>query len=214
MMDVDVSGSNRKEQIIKGAFDALMTRGLPDLSYDLIAEEAGLSRQLVRYHYPNPEKLMISICDYLAALYRDALITSAGALEGPQRVEMFLDFYFDLLSETPKPRDDQVYDAMFSLATRSEAVRSTLAGQYGLLGQILSHEFELQYEEIDRQSAQELSYLFVCLMYGHWKMVSSLGYSDEHKHITRQAMDRLIRSYAKKDLPLGETIRVWETAKT
>lgn len=210
-METDNNAKDRKEQIVRGAFDALMKNGLPDLSYDLVAEEAGLSRQLVRYHFPDHESLMVAICDYLAQLYRDALITSAGSLKGPERVEMFLDFYFDLLGNAPKPRDDQVYDAMMSLATRSDVVRNTLAGQYSLLGQILSHEFELQYEEIDRRSAQELSYLFVCLMYGHWKMVSSLGFSNEHRHVTRQSMDRLIRSYENKDLPPSETVRVWET---
>lgn len=200
----------RREQIVKGAFNALRKHGLPDLSNDMVAAEAGVSRQLVRYHFPSHEGLMLEVCDYLAQLYRDALVSTAGTLDGPARVDMFLDFYFDLLDGTPKPRDDQAYDAMMALASRSEPVRETLAGQYRLVGQVLSHEFEVQYPELDRQSAEELSYLFVCLMYGHWKMVASLGFAEEHRTVSRQAMERLIRSYRKNDVQLGKKAPVWK----
>lgn len=204
--------TDRKATIIRGAFDALSRNGLPDLSYDLVAEAAGVSRQLVRYYFPDREALMMAVCDHLAQTYREALIETAGKLEGPRRIEAFLDFYFDLLDETPKPRDDQVYDAMMSVATRSETVRGALADQYGLLGQVLAHEFQVQYPEIDQRAAEELSYLFVCLMYGHWKMVASLGYAEHHRLATRTAMNRLIRSYAATGAQGTADAPVWQKA--
>lgn len=208
-MTADAGYKDRKDQIVRGAFAALMRCGLGDLSYDLVAEEAGLSRQLVRYHFPDDEALMVAVCDHLAGLYRGGLIASAGHLAGTARVEMFLDFYFDLLEANPKPRDDQAYDAMMCLATRSAPVRDALAGQYSLVGEVLSHEFEVQYPALDRQKAQELSWLFVCLMYGHWKMVASLGFAEEHRAVTRRAMDRLIRSYLEGPQPQGEKAAIW-----
>ena len=202
----------RRTQIVTGAFDALRKNGLPHLSYDLIAECAGVTRQLVRYHYPDAEALMKDVCDYLAGLYREALITTAGRLEGPARVDAFLDFYFDMLDGTVKPKDDQVYDAMLSLATASDRIRATLADQYRLIGQVLSHEFSVQYKEIEKQSAEELSWLFVCLMYGHWKMVASLGHNPSHNAVTREAMDRLILSYRVKGSDRAGKVAVWSSA--
>ena len=204
----------RKELILQGAFAALRDRGLPDISYDLIAEKAGVSRQLVRYHYPDSEALMLEVCDLLAQSYRDCLITTAGSLDGPARIDAFLDFYFDLLDGTPKPRDDRIYDAMFALSGRSEAIRGALAGQYRLLGQVLGHEFEVQNPGLDRQAAEELSYLFVCLMYGHWKMVASLGFSEDHREISRRAMNRLILSYAQNAGETEQTVAVWARAQS
>ncbi len=201
--------NERRRQIQQGAFDALRKFGLPHLSYDIIANEAGATRQLVRYHYPDPEELMHDLCDLMAEYYRDALISTAGQLSGPARVDAFLDFYFDLLDGKAKPRDDQVYDAMFSLAAGSDGLRNTLAGQYTLVGQVLSHEFSVQYPDLDQQSAEELSFLFVALMYGHWKMVSSLGFSDNHNRLTRSAMDRLIRSYCAENSQFSDSIAVW-----
>lgn len=187
--------SNRKAQAIRGAFEALKSYGLGNLSFDHVAEKAGMSRQLIRHYFPDQDSLMLAVCDYLAELYREPLIATASALDGPKRISTFLDFYFNLLSDTPKPRDDQVYDALMAVAAQSEPVQTALADQYCLLGQVLSHEFVVQYPQLSRQASNELSFLFVSLMYGHWKMVASLGFSEAHNRITRQAIDRLVASY-------------------
>ena len=59
----------------------------------------------------------VAACDRLADAYRAALIDNAAPLDGPHRLDTFLDFYFNLLDGTRKPRDDVAYDAMMSLAT-------------------------------------------------------------------------------------------------
>jgi len=200
-----------RQRIVAATVSALQRGGLPPLSYDAVAQEAGLTRQAVRYHFPDHEALMVATCDRLADAYRAALIENAGRLQGPHRLDMFLDFYFDLLDGTPKPRDDAAYDAMMSLATRWPGVRGHLVGQYRLLGQVMCHEFRVSHPGLDLRSAEELSWLFVCLMYGHWKMVATLGVSRAHNRVTRAAMDRLIRSYCDNAPPMGQTDQVWET---
>ncbi len=186
-----------------------MTEGLQALNFSKISEEAGLSRQLVRYYFADTDAVMVALCDHLAALYRDALVNGVAGLEEKHRLEFFLDFYFDLLEAPRKPRDDQAYDACFAYAAGSDSVRTNLRTQYGLLGQVLSHEIQLTYPNVSADEALELSYLFVCLMYGHWKMVATLGYAEEHRYITRRAMDRLLQSYDQKTLEPGPTARAW-----
>ena len=199
----------RKEEIVSAAFKALMGEGAQMLSNDTIARYGGLSRQLVRYYYPDQEDLLIDLCDYLAGLYRDALISEVMKSEGRDRLTTFFDFYFDLLEDNRKPRDDQVYDALMSLAARSDRVRINLRNQYSLLGQVLSHELELEYPMLGSQEAQELSYLFVCLMKGHWKMVASLGLSEDHRHVTRTAIERLLESYLDGSTDSTTSVRIW-----
>ncbi|QDC09435.1 TetR/AcrR family transcriptional regulator [Oceanicola sp. D3] len=202
--------TNRKGEILLAAFDALTAEGLPMLSYDAIASRGALSRQLIRYHYPDPEDLMIDLCDHLAGLYREALISEVMKREGAARLRCFFDFYFDMIEGNLKPRDDQVYDALMSLSAGHPRIRTNLRSQYSLLGQVLSHELELEYPELSTQSAQELSYLFVCLMYGHWKMVASLGLSPEHRHVTRRAIDQLIESHRARPAKTGP--KIWSNA--
>lgn len=202
----------RKHDILTGAFSVLMKNGLPRLSFKAIAEEAGVSRQLIRYYFSDPDSLMIAMCDHLASSYREALVKGVLESQTDNRLKFFFDFYFDLLEGFPKPRDDQVYDAVMSLAAGNNAIRSNLRSQYSLIGQVVAHEIHIIHPEIGRDSADELSYLFVCLMYGHWKMVASLGLSEDHKYITRRAMDRLIHSYTDKTFERAGTEKIWSAA--
>lgn len=201
---------DRRQEILIGAFSALMKNGLPALSFETIAEEAGLSRQLVRYHFNDNEALMIALCDLLAARYRDMMINGVMNAKGNERLEIFLDYYFDILDDMPKPRDDQAYDALMSLSARYPKIKENLRNGYSLLGQVISHEIEVQYPNLGSQASQELSYLFVSLMYGHWKMVASLGLAEDHKQITRKAIDRLIRSYQLDEVEKGPEVLVWK----
>lgn len=201
---------NREQDILAGAFSVLMKNGLPMLSYNSIAREADVSRQLIRYYYSEPEDLMVALCDYLALLYRDGLVNGILEVQPENRLKFFFDFYFDLLEDAPKPRDDQVYDAMMSLAAGHGELRTNLRGQYSLLGQVVAHEIHLKHPDIGREGADQVSYLFVCLMYGHWKMVASLGLAEDHKYVTRQAMDRLIESYAGNAFTPAENVKIWK----
>ncbi|MGY9050123.1 MAG: hypothetical protein ACKVKF_24600, partial [Rhodobacterales bacterium] len=48
---------------------------------------------------------------------------------------------------------------------------------------------------LSRSACHEIGYLFVTLIYGHWKMVASLGFSENNNRVAREAVDRLIASY-------------------
>lgn len=190
----------RRPEIVAAALDALNQDGLPLPSYDSIAQHAGMSRQLIRHYFPNAEQLMVSVCDALAAAYREALMKGIIASGTTERLPMFLDFYFNFLAGKGlrKPADDAAYDAMFSLARGSEAVRRSLFEQYSELRQTIAQEVQISNPELSQKACREIGFLFVSLMYGHWKMVATLGFSEDHNRVTRQALDRIIVSYRER----------------
>lgn len=203
----------QEQAIIKGVARVLYKDGPPRPQYKQIAEEIDVSRQLIRYYFTDPDDLMLEVCNDLAEAYRMALVNGVADMDGPRRLEFIFDFYFDLLEQHPKPRDDKAYDAMMAYAAGSEEIRTNLREQYTLLGQVLQLEVKMQYPELDLDSCAEISYLFVCVMYGHWKMVASLGLSEKHKLISRRAIDRIISSYLAKDVPSLGRVRTWERDK-
>lgn len=208
---MDLKARKVQEREIAAAALALLQRdGPPPPSYRDIATEGQLSRQLVRYYYSDPEMLMVAVCDLLGEAYGTHLIRGVSRLEGPLRLEYFFDFYFDFIEDNRKPRDDRAYDAMFALAAGSDAVRARLRAQYTLLGQVLRHELKLQYPDLSLGDCAEIAYLFVCLMYGHWKMVASLDLIEEHRVITRRAIDRIIASYRDRTHPPLGSLSVWD----
>ncbi|MCV0398022.1 MAG: TetR/AcrR family transcriptional regulator [Rhizobiaceae bacterium] len=187
----------RKPEIVEGVLKAINKHGLPLPSYDTIAQEAGMSRQLIRHYFPDPEKLMLAVCDALAASYRELLMKGILQAQATERLPLFLDFYFNFLADKGlrKPADDAVYDAMFSLAVASPAIRQNLHDQYDLLRHTIAHEVQISNPGLPQAACREIGFLFVALMYGHWKMVATLGFSQEHNRVTREALDRLLQSY-------------------
>jgi AcrR family transcriptional regulator len=189
------SPGSKADEIRDGAFAVLLSEGLPYLSYERVAQAAGVTRQLVRYHFPEPEALMLDICERLATSYREILIHGVSQKAGQNRLTVFFDFYFDLLDGAAKPRDDQVYDALFSLAAKSEPIQTNLREQYQLLGTVLSHELRQAHPSIPLESCEEIAYLLITIMYGHWKMVATLGMAEDNNRVARRAIDRLLASY-------------------
>ncbi|MCY6379943.1 TetR/AcrR family transcriptional regulator [Hoeflea prorocentri] len=187
----------RRLEIVKALYGAIEARGINLPSYDRIAEEGGMSRQLVRHYFENADDMVIALCDMLADTYRDCLMRGIVSADDSKRLSVFLDFYFDLLSEKglPKPADDTVYDALFALAGTNAAVRENLKNQYTLLQMTLAHEIQISYPDLSPNECRELGYLIVITMYGHWKMVATLGFSRDNNTVARQALDRLIESY-------------------
>jgi AcrR family transcriptional regulator len=190
----------RRPEIVQAAIQTMARNGLPFPAYDSIAGEADMSRQLIRHYFPEPESLMVAVCDALAATYRDRLMHGIIAAARTERLDLFLDFYFNFLRDggLEKPADDAVYDALFSLARGSHRIRTTLLEQYTLLQYTIAHEVQVSNPALSQRACKEIGFLVVGLIYGHWKMVATLGFSDDYNRVTREACDRIIQSYRER----------------
>lgn len=186
---------DRRTQILSAATRVVRTRGLQALSFETIAAEAGSSRQLVRYYFPDTEALIVALCDFYAAGYRDALVRGIVDIGRADRLDFFLDFFFDLADGHPMPDNLAVYDSLLAYAVGSGPVSDALCGSYLTLGKVIEHEIAIVHPQLAGHACEELSYLFVSMMHAHWSFVASLGYAAEHGRLTRKAIDRLIRSY-------------------
>lgn len=197
--------------IIKAAYDILRENGLPSISYAAVAEAGGVSRQLVRYYFKSPDDLMYALCDYLAEQLRHYVLDGSDDLGGRTRLEYLMDSFFHLIEGKPKPDNDQQYDALVALSAGSSGIKENLRGQFTLLGEVVRHEINAEYPEMSQQTCEELAYLFVSLMHGHWRLVASLGFHEDHNRISRQAMDRLFASYRIQGAVEPAPSKVWKT---
>ena len=193
----------RRSEIVQALYEAIDREGVSLPSYDNIAREGDMSRQLVRHYYRDPEQMAVDLCDHLAAMYRDLLMRGILHVGPEDRLRVFLDFYFGFLGEKglPKPEDDAVYDALFAFAGVSAKVREKLRDQYTELRQALAHEVQITYPFLPQDACRELAYMVVSQMYGHWKMRATLGMADADSTIPRCALDRLIEAYVAEHRP-------------
>ncbi|MEM9988553.1 MAG: TetR/AcrR family transcriptional regulator [Pseudomonadota bacterium] len=189
----------RRPEIIQAFKRALMKCGLNLPSNDEIANEAGMSRQLIRHYFPKQPEMAHELAKALADEYQHLLSTTVIATGDVSRLKIFLDFYFGLTSgDLPqKPQDNQIYDALLALAATDLELQDILSGQYKLLSKVFSHEIHVAHPSLNFELCEELSDTIVSLMYGHWKMIDVVGFSAHHHVVAREAIDRLIHSYLK-----------------
>lgn len=200
---------DKKAQILNATAALLSRRGLQDLSFENVADEAGLSRQLVRYYYADLELLMVDLCDHLANGYREMLVTGIVDLGKVERLKFFLDFFFDLAAGHPMPGNLEAYDAMIAYSVGSKALRDRMCDQYKVLGQVVTHELAIAHPELNDAACEELSFMFVSMMHAHWSFVASLGHSREHSVLARNAFGRLVDSYLRESPTTPLIERPW-----
>ena len=202
--------SDKKTLILTAATSLLKERGVQALSFENVAETAGLSRQLVRYYYSDLEAMIVELCDHLGNAYRATLVSGILEIGKVERLKFFLDFFFDLADGHPMPDNLEVYDALVAYSVGSAPLRDRMCDQYKTLGQVIVHELAIAHPELEGSACEELSFLFVSMMHAHWSFVASLGHSRQHSLLARKAIDRLIESYI-NDSPNAPLIdRPWE----
>ena len=184
----------RRKEILEAALSAINRHGLSKVSYDLIAEEASTSRQLIRHYYPKLEPLMVDIVETITESYRQLVINDINSIKSAQRLSIMMDFFFGQLQDRQLP-PSMSFDSMFALANNSEPIRQAMHTTHQILSETFQNELRVCYPTLPLKVYQELGHQFVSLITGHWRMVSSLGMSDKYTSVSRKAMDRLIQSY-------------------
>lgn len=188
---------DKKTEILQATTRLIRDHGLQALSFEAVSTEANMSRQLVRYYFPDLDTLITELCDFLGNGYREMLIAGIVDVGEVERLDFFLDFFFDMAADHPMPDNLEVYDSLVAYTIGSDGLRQRLTGQYKTLGHVVSHELLVSYPELDGHACEEISFVFVAMMHANWSFVATLGYSYDHRKLIRDAMDRLIESYCR-----------------
>ena len=205
--------SDKKVQILDAAATLLSKKGVQALSFENVAYESDLSRQLVRYYYSSLDELIADLCDHLGNTYQQVLVAGILDIGEVGRLQFFLDFFFDLAEDHPMPGNLEAYDAMVAYSVGSPKLKERMCDRYKTLGQVIVHELAIAHPELEGAACEELSFIFVSMMHAHWSFVASLGYSREHGRLARRAIDRLIESYLNDPSDVPTIERPWSRGK-
>ena len=191
-------GHDPKIDIVAAATRILVSQGLSNLSYDLIAAEAGTSRQLIRQYYPDPQDLTMDLCNQISSWYDEVLGSELKHTPKAKQLDHLLDFYFGLPTKFARSKrdDDQVVDALLALSAKSNGIKEELFEHYEKMQVRLAKAIRNALPHIKPKQCDELGFQVVCLLYGHWKMVESLNFSKTYRQVSRHAVDRLLAAHS------------------
>lgn len=69
---------NKKTEILKAATRVIDRHGVTGITFDSVAEEAGITRAGLIYHFPSREILIQSLHEYLATQWEDGMLALVG----------------------------------------------------------------------------------------------------------------------------------------
>ncbi|WP_143413188.1 TetR/AcrR family transcriptional regulator [Haematobacter genomosp. 1] len=202
----------RRQEIVASAVSAIQREGLPFPSYDAVAREAGMSRQLVRHYFPDAESLMGAVSHAISEVQQGRVAT--GLARGDEsRLGVLFDYHLGLLDEEDPPRGalQPVEDALVVLACRAPDLLEALAERQDELRLSIVSATAESYPSLPPAACEEIAFVFVSLVHGHWRMVRSFGFDRVGSLQARAAMDRLLRAHleaAMAEKPAPVTRRV------
>jgi AcrR family transcriptional regulator len=184
----------RQKEIVEAAANVLVRYGLSALPYDLIAAEAGTTRQQIRKFYPDPDDLLSDLCNTVSRWYDEILDRELASISKTKHLEFLLNFYFSVPSGQVAQRrqDDMVIDALLALSAKFEGVKEELIAHYQNTQQRIAKAIKAAHRDIKPKKCDEIGFQIVCLFFGHFKMVASLNFSPDYCSVSRAAADRLV----------------------
>jgi AcrR family transcriptional regulator len=188
----------RQKEIVQAAAGVLMSYGLHAMSYDLVAAEAGTTRQEIRKLYPDPDDLLSDLCNKVSIWYDRALDRELTNLSKTKHLDFLLNFYFGVPSGqlTQRRKDDVVIDALLALSAKFEGIKEELQAHYQNTQHRFAKAIKTAHPEIKAKQCDEIGFQIVCLFIGHCKMVASLNFSPDYCTVSRSAANRLVAAHS------------------
>ena len=193
--------------ILNAALSILRKKGLPALSHTSVAEVSNISRQLVRYYFRSPDDMMSELCnDFCDELHE----TLKQALSQNKKKDN-LETVFDVLLGPKIISKKGAFEAFMALSVGSKRIRTSLRGHFALLGNVLSHELSVAYPELGDEGSDALSYAVMTQIYGHWRMVQTLGFgAASHDRVVRNSIELMIEAHRSAAQPEKSSVeKIW-----
>jgi AcrR family transcriptional regulator len=134
-------GHRRREQILGAARDLASAEGLEGLSIARLATETGMSKSGVFAHFGSKEALQQAAIDAAAADFEHAVLRPTEQIEpGRARLEALIEAWIRHVEQTPLRGGCFFFATSSEFASRSGAVRATLAERTATWLRLLERE--------------------------------------------------------------------------
>jgi AcrR family transcriptional regulator len=183
-------GQVRRPQILQ-AFEACLIRyGLEGTTLDRVAEEAGMTRGLVRYYLGNRDEVLRALGVHIRDRYSVWLQELVAADRSKDRLSSVLDAL--LLGHVPRDLY-LVSDALFSVAVRDPELAAVLRETYMEFERTIDTELAAALPDADPRARRQVALAILCLAFATPDL-RAMGFPADRQTAARSTADRLVES--------------------
>jgi AcrR family transcriptional regulator len=177
----------RRPQILEAYARCLIRYGPGGTTLDRIAEEAGVTRALVRHYLGNRKDVDGALVAHLRGRYVEWLDELGRGLPPAERLPRILDAMFAPTSEEPS----QLVDALLGISTEDPVLQGLLREMYLELEHLLHAEIASARPAAPPEAQRRVAYGILCLA-GMHRTLADLGFPADRGPAARVCAERLL----------------------
>lgn len=123
------SEGERREQILRAAFDVASREGIGSLTVRAVAAEAGLSHALVLFHFQRKERLVYELLDWLIATTAVLRVSDDIARLPQARDRLHAALQQEMARLSHEPLHTRLFFEFWALGARHENIRTRISAE-------------------------------------------------------------------------------------
>lgn len=187
----------RRREIFDAFEECILKFGLEGSTLELIADQAGMKRSVVRHYTGNREEL---IRDFVDDFIRRTQQAQDEALCETQP-EVAFGNLIDLIAgpRFADPREDALLDALMAASHRDPELRAQLREVYRTFRRAIAKHLRATSPSASAPAIRQAAHALMCLAYGHATM-SDLGLATHELRHVRDAAHSILDSLGTVDI--------------
>jgi AcrR family transcriptional regulator len=166
--------SQRTEQILDAFERCIMKFGLQDVTLQKIADEAGVTRSILRHYIGNRSDLLRALGKRLEEKYIQTLFSRLSSSTNLTLPDDILDFLFEESFEFPNA-DETVIRAMIEASARDAGLRNQLLDMYQTYEDDLTNVLSQAFPHASISKCRSVSHFVIIASHGNYSL-SWLGF--------------------------------------
>jgi AcrR family transcriptional regulator len=166
----------RRPQLLDAYARCLVRFGAEGSTLDRIAEEAGVTRALVRHYLGNRSDVDRALVTYVRERGVRWFLEIGEGLAPSDRLDRVVDALFEQDSDQP----GQVVDTLLGAAAQEPALRTLLREMYLEWEHLLDADLAAAYPDADPARRRQVAYAILCLAGMHGSL-AELGFPDDRR---------------------------------
>ena len=177
---------------ILAAFARCMIKYGLDTSLDQVAEEAGMTRSIIRHYIGNREEVINALVARITADYLAELRAEAAQIPQEQMIAVTLDYLFEAEAGYDDT-DKLIFDVMMTAQDRYLQAKQTIISMFEELITMFSDDLERAYRQADKVHCRDVAYSVLALAMSTESLMG-LGINGRYRTIARTSAEALIRT--------------------
>jgi AcrR family transcriptional regulator len=177
---------------ILDAFARCMVKYGLDTSLDQVAEEAGMTRSIIRHYIGNREEVVNALIERITADYLAELRADAAQIPQEGMIAATLDYLFDD-EEGYDDTDKLIFDVMMTAKDRYAGAKQTLIAMFEELITMFTDDLTYAYPQADEVRCRDVAYSVLALAMSNESLMG-VGMDKRYRVAARASAEALIRT--------------------